>query len=363
MIDIKKLDEATINLFILFIFVVIIIMMGAYFYRVSRMNSKQCKYTDTLYNKSESYINSIVDNAKAADYALYDYYIKTAYNACSGGGYKNDFVNVCHLKNVLKTGARCLDFEIYSVNNRPVVSTSTANNFHVKETYNSVDFADVINTIQYYAFSDHSPNKNDPILIHLRIKSNNLKIYAIMTDIMKSCPYMIGKDYNYENNGYNIGSEPLKKFKGKILVIVDKSNDTFMNDNGFYEYVNLTSNSVFMRSYKYKDVKDTADADEIIRYNKTRMSIVFPDIGPEPPNSNGLLAREAGCQMIAMRYQAPDELFQENTMFFDKCGYAFCLKPERLRQIPVTIKPPVEQKKSLSYATRDISNNFYKFQI
>lgn len=63
-----------------------------------------------------------------------------------------------------------------------------------------------------------------------------------------------------------------------------------MNDNGFYEYVNLTSNSVFMRSYKYKDVKDTADADEIIRYNKTRMSIVFPDVGPEPPNSNGLLA-------------------------------------------------------------------------
>ncbi len=61
MIDIKKLDEATINLFILFIFVVIIIIMGAYFYRVSRMNSNQCKYTDKLYNKTDSYINSIVD--------------------------------------------------------------------------------------------------------------------------------------------------------------------------------------------------------------------------------------------------------------------------------------------------------------
>ena len=100
MIDINKLDEGTINLFILFVFVVIILMMGLYFYRVSRMNSNECKYTDTLYNKSDSYINSIVDNAKAADYSLYDYYIKTAYNACSGGGYKNDFVNICHFENI-----------------------------------------------------------------------------------------------------------------------------------------------------------------------------------------------------------------------------------------------------------------------
>ena len=53
---------------------------------------------------------------------LYDYYIKTAYNACAGGSYKNDFVNICNLKAILKQGVRCLDFEIYSVDDKPPVN-------------------------------------------------------------------------------------------------------------------------------------------------------------------------------------------------------------------------------------------------
>ena len=32
------------------------------------------------------------------------------------GSYKNDYVNLCALKSCIKQGARCLDFEIYSVN-------------------------------------------------------------------------------------------------------------------------------------------------------------------------------------------------------------------------------------------------------
>lgn len=363
MLDINKMDEGTINLFVLFIVAVILIVSGIYLYRVLRMDNNECNYTEKMYNKSDTYINSIVDNSKDADYPLYDYYIKTAYNACSGGSYKNDFVNICHLKNILKTGTRCLDFEIYSVGNKPVVSTSTSEDYHVKETYNSVDFSQVVATIEKFAFSDHSPNKNDPIIIHLRIKSNNMAIYPEMTSILKNCSRLVGKEYNYENNGYNIGTNKLKTFAGKIIVIVDKSNTTFMGNNDFYEYVNLTSNSVFMRNYRYKDVKDTADAEEIIKYNKTRMSIVVPDVGPDPPNPNGLLAREAGCQMIAMRYQYVDNYLQENTSFFDRCGYGFCLKPERLRSIPVTLKPAVPQKPSLSYATREISTDFYKFKI
>ena len=43
-----------------------------------------------------------------------NYYIKTAYNACCGDGYKNNFVNICALEKCIEVGARCLDFEIYS---------------------------------------------------------------------------------------------------------------------------------------------------------------------------------------------------------------------------------------------------------
>ena len=32
---------------------------------------------------------------------LGDYFIKTAYNCCCAGNYKNDFVNICALKNLV----------------------------------------------------------------------------------------------------------------------------------------------------------------------------------------------------------------------------------------------------------------------
>jgi len=81
-----------------------------------------------LYGTMDGYIRPINTGDPDCSGNLYDYYIKTAYNACSGGNYKNDFVNVCNLINVLKQGVRCLDFEIYSIGNQPVVATSTVDN-------------------------------------------------------------------------------------------------------------------------------------------------------------------------------------------------------------------------------------------
>jgi hypothetical protein len=85
-----------------------------------------------------------------------DYYIKTAYNACSGGAYRNSYVDISHLKTVIKQGVRCLDFEIYSIDNQPVVATSTSNDFFVKETFNYVPFGGengVMDTINNHAFA------------------------------------------------------------------------------------------------------------------------------------------------------------------------------------------------------------------
>ena len=111
---------------------------------------------------------------------------QTAYNACSGGSYKNSFVNICNLKAVLKQGVRCLDFEIYSVNNQPVVATSTSDDYYVKETFNSVNFGSVMDTINNYAFAGGTcPNPTDPLIIHLRIKSNNQEIYSKLANIFK----------------------------------------------------------------------------------------------------------------------------------------------------------------------------------
>jgi hypothetical protein len=259
---------------------------------------------------------------------------------------------------------RCLDFEIYSIDNSPVVATSTSDSYYVKETFNSVPFGTVMDTINGYAFSGGTcPNPTDPLIIHLRIKSNNQKMYTNLATIFKSYPnLMLGKSYSFENSGKNLGTSPLLSFQNKVILIVDKINNSFLQNEEFLEYVNLTSNSIFMRGYNYYNVKNSPDTQELTEYNKTGMTIIFPDSGSAPSNPSGLLCRNYGCQMVAMRYQLVDNFLIENAGFFDQCGYAFCLKPATLRNQQVTIKAPTPQNPQYSYATRSVSTDYYSFK-
>jgi hypothetical protein len=362
---IRNMNEEFANYTILGFTIIILILFIGYIIYIRKLESKECAFMDSLYPSIDGHIKSI--NLADSDCSgnLYDYYIKTAYNACSGGSYKNDFVDICNLKAVLKQGVRCLDFEIYNINNTPVVSTSTTDSYFIKETYNYVTFSDVMKIINSYAFSGGNvPNPNDPLIIHLRIKSTNQTMYTNLANIFKSYTnIMLGKDYSYENSGHNIGNQPLVNFMGKVILIVDKNNNSYLENKDLLEYINLTSNSIFMRGYKYYDVKNTPDINELQEYNKKCMTIVFPDSGINPPNPSGILCRETGCQMVAMRYQYVDNNLEENALFFDNCGYAFCLKPARLRYSLVTIPDPTPQNPAYSYATRNVTTDYYSFNF
>jgi len=357
-------DQFVTYMIIAFVFILLICIISYIIY-LTKLESSECNYINNLYPSLDGYIKPISSNDPDCSGCLYDYYIKTAYNACSGGSYKNDFVDLCNLKAVIKQGVRCLDFEVYSVDNKPVVASSTQDNYYVKETFNSVSFSDVMKTINSYAFAGGTcPNPTDPIIIHLRIKSNNQKIYSNMAGIFKSYDsVMLGKDYSFESSGTNLGITPLLQFQNKIIVVVEKINNAFLENNEFLEYVNLTSNSMFMRAYNYDGVKNNPDINELTDYNRKNMTIVLPDSGANPVNPNGIVCREYGCQMIAMRYQYVDNYLEENTLFFDRSSYAFALKPQPLRYVPVTIPDPTPQNPDYSYATRTVSSDYYSFNM
>ena len=360
---IYNMHEDFASFLILALIIIIIIVYVSYYIYTTQLESKECNYLNSLYPSIDGNITSISPNISDCSGNLYDYYIKTAFNACSGGSYKNDYVDICVLKSILKQGVRCLDFEIYNIDNNPVVSTSTTNNYYVKETYNYVNFSDVMTTISNYAFSGGTtPNPTDPLIIHLRIKSNEQAMYTNLANIFKSYDkLMLGKNYSYENYGKNIAAQPLTSFMNKIILIVDKSNNAGFENKDFMEYVNLTSNSVFMRGLSYYDVKNTPDINELEGFNKRCMTIVYPDTGSNPSNPSGIVSRAAGCQMVAMRYQLVDNYLEENAIFFDEGGYAFVLKPENLRYQPVTIPTPTPQNPAYSYQTRNASTDYYSF--
>lgn len=363
--SIKQMDENFQSYIILAIIFIIVIVFIIYLIYLSRLENSECDYMNTLYPSIDGNMRSISSSDPDCSGNIYDYYIKTAYNACSGGSYKNDFVDICNLKAVIKQGVRCLDFEIYSINNQPVVATSTSSDYYVKETFNSVNFSSVMETISNYAFSGGTaPNPTDPILIHLRIKSNNNEIYTNMATLFSSYDsIMLGKDYSFENSGVNVGAQPLLSFQNKIILVIDKTNNSFLQNDSFLEYVNLTSNSVFMRGYNYYDIINNQDTHELTEYNRKHMTIVFPDNGANPGNPGGMLSRAYGCQMVAMRYQYVDNFLMENTLFFDRSNYAFALKPIALRYVPVVIEDAQVQDPANSYATRQVSSDYYSYSF
>jgi len=364
---IKKLNEnfVTYMLFAMIILIVIIILW--YYFYMRNLVNRECSAMDSLFSTLNGSIKTLNSSDPNCKYTFKDYYIKTAYNCCSPGTYKNDYVSTCALKDVLKQGVRGLDFEVFSMGDQPVVATSTVDSNYIKETYNYVPFSEVMNIITNYAFATSTaPNSKDPIIMHIRFKSSNQKMFQNFANLIKNYDrFFLGPAYSFEQNGTNFGNTPLLDLtkKNTIVLIVDKSNNSFMDCKDFYEYVNMTSNSIFMRALHYYNVKNTPDLSELQEFNKQNMSISMPDVGNDPVNPSAIVCRETGCQMIAMMYQKNDTNLQENNAFFDKSGYAFCLKPERLRYIPVVVKTPAPQNPALSFQTRSVKSDYYAFNI
>jgi hypothetical protein len=338
-LTIKVYEKINSTLVLTAITLIIIVLAIIYYLNIFNAKSSQCSKMTKRIGDLNGKITSIdVSNEKFSK-SLNDYYIKSAYNCCSGGNYRNSYVDLCILKNLLKQGVRGLDFEIFSINNKPVVATSTSDNYYVKETFNYIDFDDVMNIIQNYAFSGStSPNPNDPIFIHLRFKSNNIDMYNNFADIFKKYnSILLDQEYSFENRGRNLGNVPLTNLLGKVVIIVDASNKTFLDSRKFYEFVNLTSSSIFMRQTRFSEIKHLTDNDELIEFNKIGMTICLPDKGNNPPNPNSSVMRDNGCQFLAMRYQLNDDNLKDNNEFFNQNGFAFVLKPDNLRFFSNTI--------------------------
>lgn len=358
-------NESTITAMLTVIIIFIICAFCGYWLYMRLLSGRECSAMEGMYGTLNGSIRAINSVDAQCGFNLKDYYCKTAYNCCSSGSYKNDYVNLCALKAVLKQGIRCLDFEIFSIDDKPIISVSTTDDTHIKETYNQLDMFDVLTIIRDYGFSGSgAPNPTDPILLHFRFKSDNLKMYDNFAKMLEGFnSILLGSEYSYESAGGNFGDTKLLSLCGKIAIIVDRSNTTFMESKSFYEYVNMCSNSMFMRAIVYNDIKYSPDQTELREFNRKGMTIALPDVGPNPPNISGTMLRELGVQFQAMRYQQFDDALEENELWFDAKTYAFALKPEELRDIPVVIADPKKPDPALSYENRVIASDYYKFTI
>lgn len=357
-INSDKPRDSIVQIIVLTIVISILIILGAWIINTLNLRNKNCKNIKKIYSSPPT-ITSIDANSHIYSHNLRDYYVKTAYNCCCTGNFKNDFVDLCALENCIKQGARCLDFEIYSYDNKPVIAASSVNNFDIKETYNYVLFSDAMKRISDLGFSEgFAPNAKDPLILHFRIMSNHKDIYDKMAYDLNDhlAKFLLDNNHSYENYGKNLGALPLKDLMGKIIIIVDKSNPLF-EDTKLDEFVNQASNSIFIKMLRFNSAKYTPDMQDLINFNKYNMSIVLPDLNDYDINPQSAIVMNYGCQFIAMSFQNFDRNMEYYSLFFDKKNSAFVLRPERFRYEQKYIKNPEPPPKDWSFAPRDLSKD------
>lgn len=412
--NLSQITDATLNivksrlkstsLFKTIIFLIICIAIIAiilWLYGVFTLADANCKELKKIYKNELAPINPITSDT-VFDNPLCNFFIKTAYNAASGGNFKNSFVDsnntnppFCALKTCLQQGARCLDFEIYSYNNKPVIATSSLDSVYIKETFNYLNFSEAMRYIASAAF-DNSITKlyTDPLIINLRVMSRipNNPIYPLIADDLLSSfgEKLLSSKYNLMNSCENLGHIPLSTFKKKVIIIIDSntydelklicpviysqncgtapsssinygsvpsstsssvSNTENLPDSdnriitsqcqspNLLEFINMHSGSPYIHTLRLNELK-LANTEQIKIANKTMMSILLPDFNKNANNINPSIGFTTGCQFIGMSFQSFDVNMEYYSLFFNKAGYAFAYKPELLRFEEIIIPAP-----------------------
>lgn len=353
-----KYSYVTITFIIIFF---ILFSLLSWLYTKLSISEKSCKNLEVLYKDPNPYksvgiiggdgkVKNNIKNKFSLDFQKSktelknnavprNFHIKTAYNCCCIDGYKNNFVDLCALRECIKLGARCLDFEIYSVDNNPVIASSTANNNNIKETYNVVLLKDALQTIKDMAFDElHTNSYNDPLYLHFRIMSENLPIYDKIGELIKTILFenkennILQYQMNISNKNYSgdvFLEEPLEKFANKIIIMCNSKNKKLIQNNKLADVTNLLSDGNHMELIRFETLDAIGNRGNSLLSNsaKNKFIMVLPNINNKLENFDFTKALESGCQFIGMKFQNYDINLQGYFEHFRNAGgYSFIEK-------------------------------------
>jgi hypothetical protein len=274
-------------------------------------------------------IISFRENESASPY-LRDYCIKASSNSAYSGG----FMNLDMIKYVIGRGCRFLDFEVYIKDAIPVVAYSNA--IVYDPSYNSftsydlpVSLVGCLNTCMANAFSALAPNKEDPLFIQLRIKTNINDAFGSIAKVVDS----VLKPKLYK--GEVTPTTYLAELMGKVVLIIDRtSTPGYKNyptcsteDKTCYnlkDYVNMESGSDYLRIYTDNSLRSqmTNPPDPGVYF----MRIVTPNppflFGRSNPDAFHLIANY-GAQLVAPDFYVNDSKLNEYENLFKTYKSAF----------------------------------------
>ena len=268
---------------------------------------------------------------KYAKLPIKDYCIKASYNSAITG----KSVNKDMVKFVLSRGCRFIDLEVFYIkknkNYIPVVAQSSDPNYKVFDTDNDINLEEIFSTIVSNSFSNVSPNKKDPLFLHLRIKTKDTNCYAAVSKMIDSVlkPKL--------HDGEVTRDTKLADIMGKIVIVIDKTIHRDYKDYAkcrasdiscfdLSNYMNMESGSQNMNSYSLTQIESQAFSSAMIKDDNVSTTavaskLVLPHEKTKENPDIGKMILNYGAQIVCYRYNLVDtHLVDAETLFNDNRG-------------------------------------------
>lgn len=309
--------------------VVMIIFLLIY---VSSQLNLQKNNCSKLSVQSNSSVLSITKSNLDVRGQLNEHFIKTAYNCCCTGQFKNDYVDLCGLKNCASNGVRALDFQIYSLNDKPIISASSVVSNKYKEMYNYIDFFDAIMSTRKWFVDDQSNvNSQDPLILIFRLYTQNSKVYNMMADSINNifgyASPMSNMIYILPQNK-TLDQATLSSLIQKVVIIVDPTygDPTAFHNSKLTNYVSMvTGNTLTNHMYRESTLLSTLSVG-ITSGNKTDVSnnltILYPDLQISQTNYDFVRTGISNnITFIGMNFQYSDVYLKQYNKIFASCAF------------------------------------------
>jgi hypothetical protein len=230
------------------------------------------------------------------------------------------------LKNCASYGVRALDFQIYSLNNQPIVSASSVNSTQYKEIYNHISFYNAMKTVRQYFVDDSTNiNRTDPLFLIFRLYSTNSDIYDMMA---KTLNEVFGYASSLSNT-IHISRSQLDKIaisvlNNRVIIIVDPSygNKTAFINSKLYQFTSMTitgTNHIY-REQQLMSSLSSNTGDSL----SDNLTILYPNLQSNNNNfdfvTSGIFNK---ISFIGMNFQYYDQFLSQynGTNFFSTSAF------------------------------------------
>jgi hypothetical protein len=283
--------------------------------------------------------------------------IKASYNSA----YDGSNITTDALRHVLSRGCRFLDFEIYSIDEKPVVGYSTDPTYSSLTSSNSLPFQTLMETVITDGFGGTAPNTRDPVFIHLRIKTqchlgssgtSSCEIYRQVADILQTA---LSSRLYQDDQGKAIpvdGSTPLSDIAEKAIIVMDASINRDYKNLGkcdvpadaataattcisLNHLVNIETGGSAWKKFNYSDFLNKTTNTLVVDSHDVNIAepsqgiltlqAVFPDMPKNVQNSIFPLSHMLtyGCQTVLYKYYNDDDALHKAEDLFNEYKTAF----------------------------------------